>query len=200
MKHFEREWRRLALHCRSKEKEILMSHSLKFCFLLVVVAGAIGSLAGCTEKATDELKVQIEAELPATLFLDSAPADAKSLTDVKQSAKVGDTITFKARIGGKVQPFSSGHAIVMVVDGKMEPCSDECLAPWDYCCDTKEDITANAASVQVVDSKGNPIPISLEKKSGLEAGGWINVTGTVLEKNDAGLFSVGATGVFVGQG
>src|SRR5688572_12600018 len=77
--------------------------------------------------------------LPAGLILDKSPEGARDLVAVKKSAKVGDAITMRGRVGGTEKPLADNRAIVTVVDSSVTTCEktpdDACQTPWDACCD-----------------------------------------------------------------
>jgi hypothetical protein len=51
--------------------------------------------------------------------------------------------------------------------------------PWDYCCETKEDITANSATIQIVDAKGQVLRTDLKGRRGIKELSELVVTGKV---------------------
>jgi hypothetical protein len=142
--------------------------------------------------------------LPATLFLTAAPADARDVKAAKTGLKVGDEVTLRGRIGGSSQPFVDGRAVLTIVDKALPACSDNpddnCATPWDYCCESRADILANSATVQVVDQAGQPLKIGLENAQGLNPLREIVVVGKVAQRDDAGVLVVNATGLFVAGG
>jgi len=152
---------------------------------------------GCTAEAPSD---DLASTLPSSFFLKATPANAKPLIEVKASAKAGDEVAFKCRIGGRAEPFVDGRAIMVVIDPSLPSCADNpgdsCPKPWDYCCETQETLVASTATVQLVDGKGNPLKSSLKDNSGLSVLAWITVVGKVAE-NAEGRFVVNATGVFV---
>lgn len=168
--------------------------------LFVALASAL-SIVGCTsDKETGKTDPAGKGGSSIdAIFLDAAPEGAQSLASVKASAKKGDEVTFKARIGGKVEPFLKERAVMIVIDPSLPSCADNkgdnCPVPWDYCCETQETITANTATVQVVDADGKVLATTLEKQKGLAPLDWITVVGEVADKNDQGLFLVNVKGI-----
>ena len=171
------------------------------CALIATVA-----LSGCTSKEDPVQKDPAASSgLPAELMLSAAPAGAKPLGEVKQSAKQGDEITFVARVGGTLNPFIDGRATMVVIDPSLDSCADmgdddHCSTPWDYCCEPRDSLTANSATVQIVGADGKPLPLGLKGQSGIEELVTITVVGTVAEKNEEGLMIVNASGVHVKKG
>ena len=138
--------------------------------------------------------------LPANLFLNERPKDAKELRDAKAAAKRGDRITFTARIGGRAAPFVKDRALCTIIDTRLRSCDeipgDTCPKPWDYCCEPKESLKANVATMQVVGADGKPLKIAIEGANGLKPLSRITVTGTVAEVAD-GMLVVNADGIFI---
>ena len=172
--------------------------------LLIAVLALGGGLVGCSEKKNAKGDAgDARVSFPEGLILASPPADAKGLGEVKQSASAGDTVTFTARVGGVKQCFIDGRAAMIVVDPALESCDqihgDACKTPWDYCCEPEESITANTATVQIVDAAGKPLDFGLKGQHGIEELKTITVVGKVAQKNDEGLMVVNATGVHVAQ-
>ena len=168
--------------------------------IAVLFLGAI-AFSGCDQ--SKEVVVQVSPEskvaIPGDFFLAAAPTGSEGLVAVKGKVKAGDKVIFDGRIGGRKEPFVAGFALMTVVDMKMNPCSDACAAPWDYCCDTTEDIAANSATVQIVDDAGKPLALAINGTKGLAPGAKVTVVG-IVNKNEAdGTFIVNATSVFVGS-
>ncbi len=170
--------------------------------LLASIAVISVSLLGCTTKMEPVANGgATSVGLPAHAILAKAPSGAKPLPDVKASAKKGDTVTFTARIGGRDEPFVEGRAMMVVIDPAIPSCADTegdgCKTPWDYCCETSEDIVRGTATVQFVGADGKPLAVSLQGQHGLDPLATVTVVGVVAEKDDDGVFIVNATGVHV---
>ena len=96
-----------------------------------------------------------------------------------------------------------GSAVFVVADPILEDCiqkGDGCPKPWDYCCEPKERLRANTATVRLVDADGNPLAGSAEGLGGLEPLRTIEVVGVVRETGPEGLFVVDAERLFVVPG
>jgi hypothetical protein len=72
---------------------------------------------------------------------------------------------------------------------------DSCPVPWDYCCETPETITANAATVQIVDADGQPISGD-PTAHGLAPLDEIMVVGTVGPRPNESVLTIRATGIY----
>ena len=120
--------------------------------------------------------------LPANLILDKSPDGAQDVIALQKSAKAGDTVTLRGRVGGNEKPLADNRAIVTVVDPTVTTCErmpgDACKTPWDACCEPSEKIAANSATVQVVDSSGKPLAATLESIAGLKPLSKVTVSGT----------------------
>ncbi len=174
-------------------------------FLLLVSAIA---LHGCgdtsAERPNTEASAPSAAEgarrapaLPDGFFLAAEPAGAISVSEARASAKTGDDIVLTGHVGGRSEPFVENRAVFLLADAAKAPaCADECGTPWDACCVPGETIAANSATVQVVDSDGNALHVSLSGRNGLAPGSEVTVQGRVREAGDA-ILIVDATGMTV---
>ena len=177
-------------------------HSL---FALLVLALALGACQASDEDAptppsTAPTTGSTSTGLPDSLFLAAMPDGVQKLIDVKPSAKVGDTVVFEARIGGRVDPFVDGRAVFLVVDSKIPTCKDKhdaCKTPWDYCCEPRDRLVQHSGTVQIVDAQGNPMRMSIKGINGLDPMRRVFVVGTVSAKDWAGSFVVDATGIHI---
>lgn len=138
--------------------------------------------------------------LPPNFFLEKEPESAKSVEDVKASAKAGEKVTVRGRIGGSVSPFVEGRAVFTLMGSGLKACSDNpedmCKVPWDYCCETPEAIARHSATVQVVDAAGNPLRTGLKGAHGLKELSEVIVQGTVKEAKDKVLI-INAKGLYI---
>jgi len=174
--------------------------------LLTALASALPACGdGGDGKTRDSAKAPAAdaATLPAGLFVETAPADAAHVFDVKQSVKEGDLVTVRGRIGGSGEPFVEGRAVLILADtqGNITNCADKpddaCPTPWDYCCDPPDAIAANTATVQIVDEGGRPLKLGIEGVHGLEKQAFIVVTGTVGARPDPNVLVIDATAIYV---
>lgn len=135
--------------------------------------------------------------IPPNLFASAPFEGTASLSDVKQTASEGDTVTFLGKIGGRVDPFTDGRAVFLVADEILHFCVDDgCPTPWDACCTPREDIVRLSATVQVTGPDGKPLPISLNGRSGLEPGANIQVRGILSQKGE-GFTVIDAESIYV---
>jgi hypothetical protein len=189
--------------------------SFRFIIPTLALFGALALIAGCgggngapspEGGADDEAAPQTN---PGTadaggvsddLFLAVAPDDVRPLFDVKSDAAVGDEVVFEGRIGGRVEPFTASVATFLVADPSIMTCTerhgDGCPTPWDYCCEPKDNLMKNLATVQIVDADGRPLRQSVKGMHGLEPEARIVVVGTV-SQSDGPTFVVDAKSIYV---
>lgn len=183
---------------------------------LICVVGVSLVLSGCygesgtetegnekpaaTQSSSTESSTSGDAIL-AAYVLEDQPADAKSLIHAKTTASKGDEVVLTARVGGRPEPFIEGRAMMFVVDPVLKSCDqlhgDACKIPWDYCCEPKDNLRRNMATVQLTDADGKVLPVSMETFPGLDPLDTIEVVGVVDQVDMAGNFVVTATGIHV---
>ncbi len=54
---------------------------------------------------------------------------------------------------------------------------DTCKTPWDYCCEPREELTTNMATVRVLGPEGHPLKTSLQDVQGLKLLARVTVVG-----------------------
>ncbi len=150
--------------------------------LLIVIA-----VGGCKDSPTPGAP----ATTP-TWLLAAMPAGAIPVAEAKQSAREGDQVVVRGRIGGRREPMNANVAVFVMIDPAIPHCKiDVCKAPWDYCCETPESITINSATVQLVGDTGKPMNIDLGKHT-LKPLDEIVVVGTVGPRPTAEVFVINA--------
>jgi hypothetical protein len=153
------------------------------CLLLVIAT----TLSGCGGSSPSGAAT---TPTPNTWLLADLPDGALPVAAVKATAREGDHVVVRGRIGGRVDPLSHDVAVFIVVDPVLPSCKamgDDCKTPWDYCCETPETITANSATVQLVDNNNSALAIDLTTH-GFELLDEVVVVGTVGPRpNDAAL-------------
>jgi hypothetical protein len=115
----------------------------------------------------------------------------------KAGAKAGQAITVVGRIGGSENPFVAGRAMFTIVDPALKSCADggdpdHCTTPWDYCCEDRKALKSGMATIEIAGADGKPLAGSVKGVSGLDPLAIVAVTGTVTERNDAGMLVVRA--------
>lgn len=179
----------------------LFPAALMAAFLL----GGCCVLFGCNGDGGDtttETPEQPAAALPDGLFVDAAPDGAKDVTEVKAAAKEGDTVVVRGKVGGTMEPFVAGRAAVMLgSEVSIDSCEvregDGCETPWDYCCMTREAITAGTLTVQVVGADGKTLKVPLQGANGIDHLTVLVVKGTVGPRPDPAVLVVNAEAIHV---
>lgn len=167
------------------------------CLCLALIAGC-----GESKPAPAPAPQTAAATVPTAFFTHARPGDVEDLKQVRDSASKGDAVTFLARVGGRVKPFTASQALFVVTDPTLESCEimaddDHCAVPWDYCCEDPDNLKMNVATVRLLDA-GKPIRTSAKGAGGLEELKYVIVSGTVSDINDEGLFVVDADSIWVG--
>lgn len=163
-----------------------------------LVAWTAGIFAGCNKSPTADEAAAPSAE-GAAYRLDSEPAGAKGVKEVRAAAEDGDKVTVVGRIGGDTNPWIEGQAAFLVVDTSLKPCNerddDGCETPWDYCCDL-DTLPQSKAMVKVMGEDGRPLAVDARKLLGLKELQTVVVRG-LARRDEAGNLTVLADGVFV---
>ena len=165
---------------------------------LLLLTGCYGESGG-TPITTP---TQTAVTLPAGLFVDAAPEGALDVTVVKDSAKEGDTVIVRGKVGGTMEPFAAGRAaVVLGSEVSIQSCEvregDGCETPWDYCCMTREALTAGTLTVQVLGADGRPLKASLQGANGIDHLTVLVVKGTVGKRPDPAVLVVNAEAIYV---
>ncbi|MHC4990810.1 MAG: hypothetical protein ACYTGC_07490 [Planctomycetota bacterium] len=157
--------------------------------LMTTVLAACGNASTPTDDAGAQA-----APGGATWLLADMPAGAVPVAQAKQPAREGDQIVVRGRIGGRPDPMSRDVAMFVMMDPALPSCrerGDGCRKPWDYCCETTETITANSATVQLVDDARDPMAIDLGTH-GFEPLDEVVVVGTVGPRPDEAMLVINA--------
>lgn len=160
---------------------------------LVPAALACLTLAACSK----EQPTAAAPESPAWL-LAQAPADARTVGEIKPGASEGDAVTVRGRIGGSLKPITPGAAVFLIVDPAVPSCDqipdDPCPTPWDYCCEPRENLAANTATVQLVAPDGSPLTADLAA-AGLSPLDEVIITGAVAPRPNPQVLTIHATAI-----
>jgi hypothetical protein len=152
------------------------------------------TLAACDRQPT----ATSVAPAPASWRLTEAPADARTVAEVKPTAQEGDAVTVRGRIGGRAKPLNADAPVFVMMDPAIPSCADEpgdnCPTPWDYCCEPRASIAANSATVQLVDAEGNPIEADLTA-AGFAPLDEVIVVGTVAARPSPEVLTIRATAI-----
>jgi hypothetical protein len=171
--------------------------------IVVLMLGVSAFLTGCKQSGEPNKDSGPSVALPTELFAASEPTGAKPVEEVKKSAKTGDTVTIRGKVGGSLEPFVEGRAMFTLMGSGLKPCGagspmPECKTPWDYCCDLPEDIAAHSATIQVVDAKGSPLKTNLKGQHNLKELSELVVVGQVKQAQKSTLV-IDATKIFLAK-
>jgi hypothetical protein len=134
---------------------------------LIVSLTLLATIAagGCGKSSPPAKQTTAAPSTPTiTWLLADAPANAVPVAEAKKTAKAGEEIAVRGRIGGRKDPMNHDAAVFVMMDPSVPSCKDKdtaCKRPWDYCCETPEDITANSATVQLVGDTASTLAIDL---------------------------------------
>lgn len=164
--------------------------------LVVVSSLALALLAagGCRKGKGEALPT---SDLPDSFWLKSEPANAKPVAEVREKAKSGEQVVVAGRVGGAKEPFAKDAAAFTVVDASLKPCTDECSAPWDYCCEPPDRLTKNTITIEFLDGASR-IKTGARGFHGLDHLKNVVVTGEA-RRDEAGNMVVVAKGIYVGS-
>lgn len=167
----------------------------------VTLGVAVLSTSGCGRVDAGAGASSPAAVLPVGLFLEKEPEAIMTVLEAKQTAKEGDRIAVRGRIGGTRDPFVKGRAVMTIVDMSLPTCAekadDDCITPWDYCCEQRSDIVAHAVTVQVPAEGGGPMRADLKGVGGLEPMTEVIIVGRVGQTGSPTAFLVQAEGIYV---
>ena len=167
-----------------------------------VLIGATCLMVGCGQpSAPPAAATKAPApKIDGTKFVLAAePADAKTVIEVREEAKDGDTVVIVGRIGGDRDPWVTDRASFLIVDPTLIPCNerqgDNCPTPWDYCCDS--DVLAKSkATIKFVDDAGKTLANDARQLLNVKELQTVVVKGQA-KRDDAGNLTVLASGLFV---
>ena len=163
---------------------------------IVLTVAFAAALVGCENRSSEQAAGAPGAR-PSWL-LASAPADARPVAEAKADAAEGDRVVVRGVIGGRKAPMSAESGVFVMMDPSIPSCLDEgdnCKTPWDYCCETPESITANNATVQLVDAAGKPLELDLASQ-GLSPLDELIVVGTVGPRPTEQVLTIRATAIY----
>lgn len=148
----------------------------------LTIVGKVTHAAGTT-LVIDATSIYVNPLIPKGFFAKEPPKDAADPAVIKTTAKIGDIIAVRGRIGGSKSPFVDGRAVFSVIGNGLKPCNanpaDQCATPWDYCCDPKDRIITNSVTVQVLDAQGQILKTNLKGRHQLKELSEVVVTGKV---------------------
>ena len=169
-----------------------MNHSSTFVRVACILAAS--ALVAC--EGAQEKPAAATTTIPAGMVA-RGPAQGTGVTAAKACATQGAEIVIVGKIGGSEAPFSADRAVFTIVDPALKSCADggdpdHCTTPWDYCCEDRKALKSGMATIEIAGANGKPLAGSVKGVSGLDPLAIVAVTGTVTERNDAGMLVVRA--------
>lgn len=174
----------------------------------VLALAAMVALAGCAGDSAEE-----SSSSDAATEVSSAPAAPPSpelkplvVTAEAPTNQVGVAMAKEAPTGedvvveGRLSEFIEGKAAFTMVDGSIDSCADmeedHCPTPWDYCCVPPKKLSANSATVTLVDDAGKVLDGNLQGVNSIDHLSTVVVTGK-LQKDEAGNVTIAANKVYL---
>lgn len=140
----------------------------------------------------------VETTAEAGWRLTERPEAAAGVAQLKATAAEGDAVVLHGRIGGNRSPLVSGSPVFTIVDMSLPSCADnpddKCATPWDYCCEPRDVLSANSATVRLVDQAGNPLTV--DAAGSLKPLDEVIVVGTVAPRPNSEVLVIQVTGVY----
>ncbi len=158
---------------------------------------SVKRLAGCLAIAAFGTIAWAASPAVEKAVVTTAPTDkAVGVLEAKAKSESGQKVV----VEGKVKDFVAGNAVFTIADKSMKSCKDngeDCPTPWDFCCETKDTISKNTATVMIV-APGEKKPIKEEVKGvkGIDHLVSVSAEGTI-QKDKAGNLVVYAERVYV---
>src|SRR4051812_16384793 len=104
---------------------------MKFTALSIFILTLAIAFLGCQKEAPPPQN-SVDA-LPVNLFAATQPAGAVDIATARKSAKDGQPIVIKGRIGGQKEPLAANRAILTLADLSLPTCDkspmDKCTTP-----------------------------------------------------------------------
>jgi len=168
----------------------------------MAMVGLAVAANGCDRSSANKSKPErAAATLPSTLFLTASPAKPAEISAARSTAKPGEKVVLGGRVGGRKDPFVDGRAIFTIAETSLPTCDakqdDGCTTPWDYCCETPEELRRAVATIQVVDAAGLPLKSDLKNVGNLKPMAEVVVEGRIAGGSTADSLVVDASGIFV---
>ncbi len=152
---------------------------------------ACESKSNTTPNNNESTAKQIEGEtksLLADLFVNEPIADARGVAEVKKDETATGDVVITGRVGGRADPFVNGASIFILTDSALKSCEqihgDQCQQPWDYCCETRESLLANTATIRVTGADGKPLQLNIKDEHGLSPLATVTIAGTISTHED----------------
>ncbi|MBX3409062.1 MAG: hypothetical protein KF859_04170 [Phycisphaeraceae bacterium] len=123
--------------------------------------------------------------LPDSLFSTHPAPQAVDVSKARseRTFRRGEEVVLVGRVGGSKHPFVAGRLVFTLIGRGLKACNeipgDTCPEPWDYCCDSRDEILVNSVTVQVVNHTGQILRTDLKGRRGITELTEITVSGTI---------------------
>ncbi len=171
--------------------------------LVSIIAGfSLAILSSCSEKSEDLAKVEPQASILETIILKEMPKEVTTISKIRESAKLGDKVTFKGDAIGSMNIFMENRAVMILGDpDKIKACNlipgDGCETPWDVCCDDPDVIKASIITLRYLDASGNILKEGFKGVNNIKELTSLIVSGTVAKESTKENMIVNVSGLFV---
>lgn len=156
---------------------------------------------GCQRESPPSQAKEKQDPAKAAFLLASEPAGAKGVIDLRKETHADRDLVVVGRVGGSKKPFIAGRASFTIVDPSLKTCSeregDDCETPWDYCCETPDDLAKATILIKFVDDQGKTMARDAKSDLGLKEMQTVVVQGKARYDAEGNLTAILAKGVFV---
>jgi hypothetical protein len=186
----------------SNERKRTMMNELKLAGAVLFLGALVLSGCGGSTVEAPTKSAPSAAELPPGFILTEAPSGAKSVSELKQTAKDGDEVVVRGQVGGKDKGvFTPGYASFYLADLKLKACNlkpdDDCKTPWDFCCEERSTILSNLISIEARDAGGKPLKTDLKGVDGIDLLSVLIVRGKAVRQGSDENLTIVPTGIYV---
>ena len=176
------------------KRMLVISSSLA---LFVAAAGCSSSSSTPETSAAPTPTTSIDG---SAYLLDAEPQGAADIIQIREAAADSDDVVVVGRIGGSHNPWVEGSAAFSIVDRSLKACSDiegdQCPAPWDYCCESADNLAASTALVKLVDENGQLVKTDARELLNVKELQTVVVRGKA-KRDDAGNLTVLASEIYI---
>lgn len=167
----------------------MKNYQLTIACIAVAFAFAFG-VTGCNQSEPKNSSEATAANPLEAHYQQTAPANAKHISEVFADAKPGKEVVVHGEVMGRMNVFVDGRAMVVLGDPtKITPCNripgDGCVTPWDVCCDPPEIIKKSIATIQFLSADGRVIKQGLKGFKGIKELSFLTVKGIIAEGTTA---------------
>jgi len=134
-----------------------------------------------TESTTEDFSQK--ATIPDGFITKNPLDESISVLEARSKNEPGKQMIVEGAICGMLEPFTSNRAMFILGDLSIKTCDktpgDNCLTPWDACCEDRKKVISGSLTVRLLDENGTLKDGTLKNVNGLIAGRKIKVQGVV---------------------